>query len=413
MRLAYCCHDRFPSADTNTQQVFWTLYEVARLGASVDLLVPSLDVAAGRSGTETVAEYYGAPASSVPARLAMYPAGALSRGALAKGWFDWRAPIRLARGAYDLVWTRDPVALASAVKHRLPAVFETYRPDFAAALRFAPWRRAALRSRWLRGVIAHSRVAADAFRAAGVSEGRCLVAHNGFAPALMEPRLDRAAARHKLGLPQDEQLVVYTGHVGPRKGSAALVRTAARVPGARMVIVCVDNARGQGAWLEALAREAGARNLLLVPRVPLADVAAFLYAADCLIVPPTGEPLRLGRTVLPMKIFAYLAAGRPILAPRLPDIEEVLTDGATARLVAPDDEVGAATALKELLGTPALGARLGERARALAAEYTWEARAKRVLEFLRRIRLPLSAGEPGPQGDDVRSAAAASASSRP
>src|SRR5258705_561436 len=42
LRLAYSCHDRFPSPDTNTQQIFWTVIEVARLGARVDLFVPSV-----------------------------------------------------------------------------------------------------------------------------------------------------------------------------------------------------------------------------------------------------------------------------------------------------------------------------------------------------------------------------------
>src|SRR5262245_25460725 len=42
LRFAYSCHDQFPSSDTNTQQIFWTLIEVARLGARIDLHIPSV-----------------------------------------------------------------------------------------------------------------------------------------------------------------------------------------------------------------------------------------------------------------------------------------------------------------------------------------------------------------------------------
>jgi glycosyltransferase involved in cell wall biosynthesis len=152
-----------------------------------------------------------------------------------------------------------------------------------------------------------------------------------------------------------------------------------------MVILGAEEGSPEATYIEGLARETGARNLVLRPRVPVAEVATYLYAADCLIVPPTDEPLRVGRTVLPMKIFSYLAAGRPILAPRLPDMQEVLTDGVTACLVDPGDFGGAAAALVALQGDPARRARLARNARDAAAECTWEARARRVLEFLGKI----------------------------
>ena len=124
----------------------------------------------------------------------------------------------------------------------------------------------------------------------------------------------------------------------------------------------------------------------------VAEVAPYLYAADCLVVPPTDEPLaRYGRTVLPMKVFAYLAAGRPILAPRLPDLEEVLTDGITAMLVPPGDVRAAAAALEALLADRTRAARLGEAAKAASVQFTWAARAEKIAAFLTR-RLAADAG---------------------
>jgi glycosyltransferase involved in cell wall biosynthesis len=115
------------------------------------------------------------------------------------------------------------------------------------------------------------------------------------------------------------------------------------------------------------------------------DVARYLYAADCLVVPNTDAPLnRYGRTVLPMKLFAYMAAGRPILAPRLPDIEEVLTDDRTAVLVEPGDSVAAAAALRSLLAEPARAERLASAAREAARQFTWSARAIKITAAISR-----------------------------
>jgi glycosyltransferase involved in cell wall biosynthesis len=60
----------------------------------------------------------------------------------------------------------------------------------------------------------------------------------------------------------------------------------------------------------------------------------------------------------------------------------VLTDGLTARLVAPDDVAGAAAALRGLLRDAALCARLSAAARDAGARYTWHRRATRIVEFL-------------------------------
>jgi glycosyltransferase involved in cell wall biosynthesis len=165
---------------------------------------------------------------------------------------------------------------------------------------------------------------------------------------------------------------------------------AAAIPHARLVIVGVDPQGTERGWVERLAQRAGASNILLRPRVPLADVAPYLYAADCLVIPPTGDPLhRFVRTVLPLKVFSYLAAGRPILAPRLPDIEEVLTDGETARLV-PPDSAAAARALAEVLADGAMQERLGRNALSLSVGYTWSHRAETITRFLSELPMRVS-----------------------
>jgi glycosyltransferase involved in cell wall biosynthesis len=410
LRIGYTCHDRFPSTDTNTQQIFWTLHEMAELGHGVDLrvraLAPSDDV--GRD----IARHYGAPGGALPhglriaaARLRAHdrqetPQGRQpAEGLLSTVAFDLRAPRQFAAGTHDVLWTRDPLALVAAVRSGVAAVFETFRPDFAVARRFAPWRQLTLarvmrqaegaRHRplpagGLAGVIVHSRLAASAFIDAGVPPERCLTAHNGYAPALMEPELSRVEARRRLDLPEGS-LVVYTGHVGPQKGTEALIALAARVPDATVAIVGVDEPSPERKWLSGRIAAASVDNVRLVPRVDLRDVAAWLYAADCLVIPPTDAPLRrYGRTVLPMKLFSYMAAGRPIVAPRLPDIEEVLCHERSALLVRPGDPATAGAAVRRVLDDPTLSARLSRAARDEARQYTWRRRAAAITAAFER-----------------------------
>src|SRR5260370_13429926 len=136
--------------------------------------------------------------------------------------------------SFDLIWTRDPLAAVTCANAGLPVVFETYRPDFATRARFGWWRRACLRRTPLRGFVVHSRMAANAFTGTGWPERRTLVAHNGFAPSLMEPRLDRVTARTSLGLPAPDRLFVYARHPGRAKGIEALIGLAAPGPAATL-----------------------------------------------------------------------------------------------------------------------------------------------------------------------------------
>jgi glycosyltransferase involved in cell wall biosynthesis len=83
----------------------------------------------------------------------------------------------------------------------------------------------------------------------------------------------------------------------------------------------------------------------------------------------------------PMKLFEYMAHGKPIIAADLPAIREVLTDGETALLCEPGDVEAWRKAVERLRTDPDLRVVLGEAAFArLQRDYTWEGRARAVIE---------------------------------
>ncbi|MDT8267847.1 glycosyltransferase, partial [Roseomonas sp. DSM 102946] len=84
-----------------------------------------------------------------------------------------------------------------------------------------------------------------------------------------------------------------------------------------------------------------------------------------------------------LKLFEYMAAGKPILVSDIPALREILADGGTALLLPPGDVAAWAAAARALLADPARAAALGARARAVLLEtYTWDARAAHILAHL-------------------------------
>ncbi|MEQ1895322.1 MAG: glycosyltransferase [Planctomycetota bacterium] len=89
----------------------------------------------------------------------------------------------------------------------------------------------------------------------------------------------------------------------------------------------------------------------------------------------------------PLKLFEYMAASLPTIAPDQPNLREVLTHGQDAWLVPSGDEGALRTAL-ERLSEPELAARLGAAARATIerGDYTWRGNARRVVAAVEALR---------------------------
>ncbi len=276
----------------------------------------------------------------------------------------------------DLLYSRIPAMLAMGGLCPVPFATDHYRvwPDELPAVR--PLFRRTARHRRCLGLILHSNHAANSFRRIGVPEDRILIAHNG-APEAPAAPMGKALARATLDLPADRPLAVYAGRINPEKGPDQLLALAALRPEILFLLV---GSEGEGEIEQAARRLA---NVRIVPWATPAELPAWLEAADALLIPTSRAPLERFRTcVLPMKLFAYLASGRPILAPIAPDTAELLVDGQNALLVPPERPQLAAAALDRLTREPGLAARLGENAHRLSTGLSWDSRAARIAAFL-------------------------------
>ncbi len=284
----------------------------------------------------------------------------------------------------DLLYSRVPAMIGAGQICPIPFATEQYRPwpDQWPFLR-PHVRRTASHRRCL-GYILHSEFAADSYRRSGVPETRLLVAHNGTDPGASHA--GRALARERLGLPAEAAIAVYAGRVNEQKGLDQILALADLRP--ETLFLLVGSEREGPIEGEARRRP----NVRIVEWQTPQRLPLYLAAADALLIPASSEPLeRFGSSVLPIKTFAYLAAGRPIVAPRTPDLTDLLVDGGNALLVAPGDPPEAATALDRILDDTSLARSLGKGAAETARSLGWDARAERIAGFLRRR---LAEGQP-------------------
>ena len=84
----------------------------------------------------------------------------------------------------------------------------------------------------------------------------------------------------------------------------------------------------------------------------------------------------------PLKLFEYMASGRPIIASDLPALREILNDK-NALFFEPGNADDLARAIKMLKQSQALGYHLSQQALSDVKEYTWDKRALKILDFIR------------------------------
>ncbi|MET3809190.1 glycosyltransferase family 4 protein [Arthrobacter sp. UYEF3] len=215
--------------------------------------------------------------------------------------------------------------------------------------------------------------------AAGIPEKKVLIAPNAVGGDFLDEPPAPATARRELGLNEAGQyigtvssLVAYEG-LDCLIGAFALLAT--RFPELKLLIVGDGVSRPA---LEVQSRESGfSDRIIFTGRVPRQQAARYHQALDVFVVPR--KDLDVTRSVTPLKPVEALACARPVVASRLPALEEIVDDGVDGLLVQPENPEELSQALGVLLTEALLRASMGDAGRTkVLATRTWAANAKAV-----------------------------------
>ena len=256
----------------------------------------------------------------------------------------------LRRHRFDVVHTHDLwsnlMGVVAAKLARVPAIVSSQR-DLSHDVWYQGARRAWLRriQKWSDVVLVNSgAIGDDLVSRDGFNPARIRVIHNGVEVARF--RGDRGLRQTLFPSLDACKLIVLVGNMHTDvKGQDVLIAAAPAVlrefPDTRFVLVG-DGVRRH--VFEEMATEAGVKNhfLWLGRR---ADVADILACCDLAVLPSRAEGF-------PNAVLEYLAAGLPTIATRVGGIPELIEDGVTGVLVAPEDPSALSSAILSLLRAP-------------------------------------------------------------
>lgn len=219
--------------------------------------------------------------------------------------------------------------------------------------------------------------------ASRVTNHTIFIIPNGIDPTIFCP-IPQGEARRRLGLPTDGLYVAYTGSLHIWQGVDVLLHAFARLmgrfPHCRLLIVGGHDEPNKDAY-KRLAHELRiVERAIFVPSVPYEQSALYIAAADVCVAPYVRSYCEHGGGS-PLKLYAYLSCGRPVVLSDLGDFvdADLVRESEAGLLVPPGDPEALSEALASLLSDAKMRAEMGKRGReAILSGYTWEHNAMRV-----------------------------------
>jgi D-inositol-3-phosphate glycosyltransferase len=241
--------------------------------------------------------------------------------------------------------------------------------------------------------------AADMLVANTVDEAKDLINHYDAEAARVEvvnPGVDldvfrpvpQQAARARLGLPADADLLLFVGRIQPLKAPDVMLRAAAellaRDPSrrSRLLVAVVGGPSGTGLEhpeaMEQLATSLGIADVVrFVSPAPRDELVDWYAAATLVCVPSYNESFGL------VAVEAQ-AVGTPVVAAAVGGLTTAVRNGRSGLLVDGHDPSEYARAFERVLDTPALRSSLAEGAVEHARQFSWDRTADATLAVYAR-----------------------------
>ncbi|MCP6718272.1 MAG: glycosyltransferase [Patescibacteria group bacterium] len=270
----------------------------------------------------------------------------------------------------DIIYTRDKLSLF-LILFKKNLFFEAHtfpKNYFLYSLFFKRLKKIIVITQNLKGF----------FEEQGISSNKVSVVPDGVDLEKFNIKDSQEECRRKLNLPLDRKIVLYAGHLYEWKGAQVLADASQFLP-EDMEIYFVG---GTDKDVKKFKIQNSKFKINIVGHKPYSEIPFWLKAADVLVLPNSAKQDISKHWTSPLKLFEYMASKRPIIASNLPSIREILNEN-NSFLVEPDNPEKLAKGIENILKSPNLSAKISNQAFNDVLSYSWEKRAKNILQFLK------------------------------
>jgi len=217
----------------------------------------------------------------------------------------------------------------------------------------------------------------------GIKRDKVIVNPNGVDPNVFNPSINGDEIRRKYGL-KDRIVIGFSGNFVRWHGIPNLIKAIANVvlhnPNVHLLLIGDSELRHT---YEQIARR---RNLdkyiTFTGVIPYTKVPKYLAACDILVSPQIPIINGVDYHQSPVKIFEYMAMGKPVIASNLGQIGRILKHEETALLVEPRNIDQLTKGILRLIDDKKLAEKLAKRTREeVIKNFTWQKNAERIISL--------------------------------
>jgi glycosyltransferase involved in cell wall biosynthesis len=194
--------------------------------------------------------------------------------------------------------------------------------------------------------------------------------------------LDQTACRKHLGIDVETKVVGFVGTFVPHQGLKYLIDSSTLImeksPGATFLIVGDGPVRND--IMNRVQAMGVAEHFLFPGAVSQEEVAIYINAMDVCVAPFTrSRNERIGLS--PLKIYDYMACGKPVVASDIKGVGDLLQENEVGIAVPPEDPTSLAIAVLLALSDQKLAIRCREKGPVIIRNnFTWQITAEKVAE---------------------------------
>jgi glycosyltransferase involved in cell wall biosynthesis len=377
-KISYIAGSKVPSREANSIHVMKMCQALKQEAYDVTLYIPGTKTQA--ADYSTLWQHYGI---KEPFAIQYIPSKMKSL-ALSHLAFGFRSATDSKNQRSQYVYSRHLHAAMFSSLRGLPTVYEMHSVDPGGKMSWL-YLRLLIRGKGFKKLVVISealkKLILQKYPDIFTSENT-IVAHDGV--DLERFSQERGSRRNQV-TPDTGFVAGYIGHLYPGRGIELIFELARRQKGITFWLIGGMEQDIQR-WKSELAQN-NLPNVRIFGFVSNSDLPRIMSECDVLLMPYQKKVFTVGgsdssKWMSPLKMFEYMASGRPIISSRLPVLLEVLTPD-NAILCDPDDIKAWQSALEKVLNEPEWAQKLGCQAQLDVQKFAWRSRVRMVMESIR------------------------------
>lgn len=366
MKIAYLANIRFPSERAHAVQIAHMCQAFEKNGASVDLIINKRT----RGGKKEIDDYFKIDSLF---NLKRIPYGIFAPSIKMSYYFGEfffvLAFLFLCKHKnYDVLYSRSEWIvwpLSFFVSSR-KLVWESHE----AKLNF-PARR--IFQKEIK-VIVISEGIFKSYKKNDLESKRILIADDGIDETFFGALERKDRAQERLGIKTQDAIAMYIGGFDGWKGAETFFTASNLLPRINFVAI--------GGTAEQVSRFSKKYpSVKFLGQRPYSEIRHNQQAADVLIVPNSGKTELSSEYTSPLKLFAHMASGVPLIISDIPSLVTVAGRDLVT-VVQPDSSESLAKGIEVVFAHYEAKKMSAQELRSISMMYTWTNRAKKILSFL-------------------------------